>query len=536
MKTISILLLVLFHSIYLNAQESLSSIKDWQEITDDLRRNDKFLLAIFLDKNYNESVSEFIKPEIQDKINNRFILRKLDVNDSLGVILSKKFRIDNTPTLLVFNNYGDYVSRYSYGTFSSKIMKRFLDEIIETSNKKEFHYNSRDLNIIYPDFYDEYFNQTSIERRAPTDSVINSYLDNQEDLYSEINWSVIMVFEPDKYRNFVINNLEEYLDRYGVGELSIFLIPQVFDYLDKSIDYAKNKYYDTTYMVASYCQFPDILKTGLDFIYFEEANDWSSFDETLESTITFFPYDEINEYCYTIYENVNDSTILNKAIEWMKPVIKNDPTYDNLDTYAALLYKTDNLEKALLYANKAIDAAINDKISDFSTTTELQEKILNKSYGQENMNQEYDQEVKEYLKVVLYGKWIAHCPFERSSKSSISISRLCPIVFSNDSSIMTTDIFEMEITENYISFYIYDSIIDKCTTEHIQRSIKTSTAYQYDYYTNEIEFSLFDHDFVFKVVYLGFYANHNIILKEDDCSIVYLERIPSRDYYHSLEK
>lgn len=532
MKRISILFLTFFLAHFFTySQETLSSLNDWQEITDELQMSDKLLLLVFLDNNYNENFSDLIKPEILDEVVERFVCCKIDINDSLGIILSKKFRIDETPVLLAFNSSGEYIERYSYPEANSLIMKRFLNENIEDSKTKEYHYNSTDLNINYPSFYDEYFNQNSKERKHPTDSIVNSYLDDQEDLYSEINWSVIRVCEPDKYRNFVIRNVDEYYNRYGAGELSRFLIPHALDYLEKFIEFSKIEYYDSAYLIANYCLFPDIVKTSIDSYYFEEVENWKDFVETLETLIPWLTYDGINEACWTIYENVNDKTILNKARELMKPVIKNDPSWWNLDTYAALLYKTENFEEALVYADKAIDTAIINKVSDFVSTSNLKERILEQLYGQE-----YIQEVNEYLEDVLYGKWIAHCPFERISVASTALSSLCPTIINNDSTILTTDLLELEICDNFISFFTYDSILSEDASEYVPRSHKTSIPFDFGYNNNEIKFILFEKGYIFKVIFLGPYADYGIILKENDGSIVYLERIPSRNFYHFLEK
>jgi thioredoxin 1 len=61
-------------------------------------------------------------------------------------------------------------------------------------------------------------------------------------------------------------------------------------------------------------------------------------------------------------------------VEWMKKVIEVQPISFNLDTYAALLYKTGDLEEADNYADQAIEAAKKEG-QDYSSTKELKEKI-----------------------------------------------------------------------------------------------------------------------------------------------------------------
>jgi hypothetical protein len=59
----------------------------------------------------------------------------------------------------------------------------------------------------------------------------------------------------------------------------------------------------------------------------------------------------------------------------MKPVIEKEPIWMYLDTYAALLYKSGNLEEALIYADKAIAAGEEEKQEDISSTKDLRAKI-----------------------------------------------------------------------------------------------------------------------------------------------------------------
>jgi thioredoxin 1 len=66
---------------------------------------------------------------------------------------------------------------------------------------------------------------------------------------------------------------------------------------------------------------------------------------------------KLNAWAWSIHEGTNDKKLLKKARDWAKLSVKKDETFYNLDTYAALLYKTGNKEKALTYYKKAVKAA-----------------------------------------------------------------------------------------------------------------------------------------------------------------------------------
>jgi len=85
-------------------------------------------------------------------------------------------------------------------------------------------------------------------------------------------------------------------------------------------------------------------------------------------------YSTLNSLAWNVYEVENDKEKIANAIVWVKRSIELDKNYYNTDTYAALLYKIGEYDKALLIAQEAIEIAkkYND---DFSATVKLIESI-----------------------------------------------------------------------------------------------------------------------------------------------------------------
>ena len=69
--------------------------------------------------------------------------------------------------------------------------------------------------------------------------------------------------------------------------------------------------------------------------------------------------------------------ILLKAIIIVEHSIELEKNYNNVDTHAALLYKTGNYTKALKRAKEAIYIAKSHEI-DYTSTTNLIQKLLKK--------------------------------------------------------------------------------------------------------------------------------------------------------------
>lgn len=82
----------------------------------------------------------------------------------------------------------------------------------------------------------------------------------------------------------------------------------------------------------------------------------------------------LNNLAWEIYENTDDAEELNNAILYVKRSIDINRNYYNLDTYSALLFKTNNFQKANEIGREAIRIAKRDSI-DYEATTKLIKKF-----------------------------------------------------------------------------------------------------------------------------------------------------------------
>ena len=86
---------------------------------------------------------------------------------------------------------------------------------------------------------------------------------------------------------------------------------------------------------------------------------------------------KLNSLAWHTYKEHSDIDALLKAIKVVERSVELEATYYNVDTHAALLYKTGNYTKALKTAKKAVDIAKKEGLS-YASTTELIEKIIDK--------------------------------------------------------------------------------------------------------------------------------------------------------------
>jgi len=81
---------------------------------------------------------------------------------------------------------------------------------------------------------------------------------------------------------------------------------------------------------------------------------------------------ELNAIAWYTYKNENDKNRLSLTIKAIKQSININKNYYNMDTYAALLYKTKKYEKALKVASLAVELAQEDNLDDSSTLELIQ--------------------------------------------------------------------------------------------------------------------------------------------------------------------
>ncbi|SMC44101.1 DUF255 domain-containing protein [Pedobacter africanus] len=94
------------------------------------------------------------------------------------------------------------------------------------------------------------------------------------------------------------------------------------------------------------------------------------------SSIGLAIYSDINMNCWQLFERITDKALLAKAAKWMHEVIKRTPLDpSHIDTYANLLYKAGEKDKAMVWEEKALRLAEKYK---YQTDIENFKEVLTK--------------------------------------------------------------------------------------------------------------------------------------------------------------
>lgn len=63
----------------------------------------------------------------------------------------------------------------------------------------------------------------------------------------------------------------------------------------------------------------------------------------------------LNNYAWTIFENVSDTSLLKEALVWSRASLQDEISPDKYDTYANLLHKIGRQKEAVEWEQKAVD-------------------------------------------------------------------------------------------------------------------------------------------------------------------------------------
>ena len=113
--------------------------------------------------------------------------------------------------------------------------------------------------------------------------------------------------------------------------------------------------------------------------YYEKAGNLDKYNNALKQYLEkiWDDYSALNTLAWDYFENYDEKSNLEKAIEWAERSIELNSNYANNDTYAWLLYKLEDYDRARKQAEIAIELA-KQKNLNHQETSDLIVKINEK--------------------------------------------------------------------------------------------------------------------------------------------------------------
>jgi thioredoxin-related protein len=387
MRNILLLLFVL-SAAGVSAQVNFAKTTDLNQLLKQAREENKL---IFIDaytdwcgwcKELDKKV--FSTQEITDIMNRHYIPVKMEMEqDSIGVMLARKYAIRGFPTAIILNGKGELVNLIGGYSEQPDYAKRMLAAADPAKRIPEGAY-STSFNISYPEFYTGLipYPEEKEKKKRPDSAAVNTYFAAQQSFSDEQNWVVIQscyFWLNDVQFNRLLSQQEQVAGRYG-KEAYESVVERIVS--SKVFRCTQNK--DLACAEASLAildaHVSDSKRKKVFYMenFYENSQMWKELAQHVTGNLKDSAYaanvGNLNERAWTMYEKCDDKAALRQATTWMADVIKVKPTYMFLDTYAALLYKTNRYKEARQYAEMAIDAGhkSGDKVGD---TEKLLEKI-----------------------------------------------------------------------------------------------------------------------------------------------------------------
>ena len=330
----------------------------------------------------------FTNDTVADFFNTNFISTKIDMEKGEGIEFRKKYNVFCFPNLLFIDANGEVVHRRGGGMPPANFIV-FAKEAQGSSNTYQAfakEYETKKSDALFLSAYLGYLSKTCV----PYEDVIANYFNTQSEdqLTSRANWNMFYTYAKtynNKAFNHVTNNLNTYYTLYTKDSVDLKLQDVLYKSGQKALFAKKNA--DSTFTVfkTDIAKYPEQIASNvlfhLDLDKYASKKEWNSYGELLLTKgDQYLSAKEYNAIAWKVYENVENSTVLEKASQWMKKYIEENQSstktslYAEYDTYASLLYKLKLKNEALAAANEAIQQAKTFN-SDYESTEKLIENI-----------------------------------------------------------------------------------------------------------------------------------------------------------------
>jgi thioredoxin-related protein len=363
--------------VKLSAEVNFLMQPEWAKVLQSSKAENKFILVdAYTDwcswcKTMDKTT--FSDKATADYIHDHFVPVKMEMETGFGATLAMKYRVNGYPTFLIFAPNGQFIDRV-IGYQGPEEFQKSLAKIIATPVTQYPTGVSAKLDLDYPDFYKAAFIKNKGEKRVNPDSAtVVNYL-HGKDVPQELAWSVLVRFGnlTDEFDRALLKDAARLSSMYGANEVQSLIGNIIYKRFRKVVALKDeqamlneifplaDKYLGDNAASAKLEYKLDFYKAQKDYTKVFEALDGLSLKLGSASGSM------VNSICWGIYLESDDAAVLNQCAARMKEVISKEPDYANLDTYAALLYKTANYTQAKIYAEKAIAAGkkADQKVSE----------------------------------------------------------------------------------------------------------------------------------------------------------------------------
>lgn len=358
-----------------------TTLKTWQQALDLAKKEGK---PIFLDA-YTDwcgwckvmDRETFSDSTVGAIMNASFVNVKLEMETGEGVDVAMKYRISGFPTFMVFTPEG--VPTYkTFGYRAPADWLPVLDEMRDPARALKQAGVTPALKLPFPAWHRASFEKGKA-RKQPDAAVVQKWFDDYENKYDEVAFGVIVkhklradqidwVLEREQeYRRLYDSDVDEVLQDKGQMVFKTAVETKDTSLLGKAVDFFRPAKDEAVQ-----------LKERFEAMYYAQTKDWQGLGTQLQSMgneLGSSASTMVNDFAWQMYESCDDKRALSLAAAAMKPIATSDDAdWAHIDTYAALLFKTEQYEEAEKQATRAIERGTAAK-ADVRETELLLDRI-----------------------------------------------------------------------------------------------------------------------------------------------------------------
>jgi thiol-disulfide isomerase/thioredoxin len=311
------------------------------------------------------SANIFTDKDVAEYYNKNFINAKFNMEDEgEGTKIGSTYQVMCYPNLLFINSEGKLVHR----TAGAEQDPQYYISLGETAKNPEKCFSAIETkykaNPNNATLFKEYMaavSSTCLDYSNELDNFLNRL--NEVDYLKEDNWNIIKEYLTDfnhKTTQYIAKNTDKFNEKFG-EEVNDFLYNSIrqtaFDLLNEQ-EFQENKYQAILNTARTIdLELVKSILPMLEIYGYERKGDWDNLfgylmkngDEVLDS-------ENKNRYSFIISENTESEIYLKKAELWMKEVIAEEggENWNNLDTYAHVLFKLKRNKEAIETAEKSL--------------------------------------------------------------------------------------------------------------------------------------------------------------------------------------
>ena len=331
--------------------------QDWEKAKTMADRHDKLILIDFYTswcgpcKVFDAQLKDSI---FADSLATHYLVFKYNAEKDDSIHLALKHHVTTYPTYILSTPDGQIISK-QYGRFeetpeSISQFHGFLHQGAELHQDEKYLTGiSPETNLEIPEFYTQHLRREASYKEDDW----NTYWENHPFLENETEFAVLLGLggTQEQYAH-LLQNRDSFEQRYGPADVYHALENYCHTELEKAIRAKDENHFDTALRQARQLfneeDAHDFIPKYEELFWFE-TEQWELLTGRVNQQIQsgeLTPSD-LNRYAWKIQEYCSDPRANQQAMHWMDSLIQIDSSYAHLDTYAWLLYRAGEKDKAL---------------------------------------------------------------------------------------------------------------------------------------------------------------------------------------------